>query len=685
MKQDNLKHFIFTVSFVAASVLAHTDDQVLSTNTPELGRHIGIEFSLGEIPTMNKPVAAVLQVKNNQSALKQVSIELILPEGIIQTTTLQAKNIAILSPQDTVDNQFNIQALKAGQYKVTAKITAYTGSGQYIDRYDYLYFTVDENPAKSKMGFDKHTDFIDASHSPSEIAQLEIDSDGFVEVAAADEHQNETTRLMPASQYYSNNQIQGGIVTINGRYRFRNRENTDYVGYYRNYLRLFNGATDEFLASTYTNHEGDFTFPSVINTDSDGFRIRVYSVRFLSGGLGYGVCETDNCNDQAANNFSNLDQFYFRQSGVFTAADGNYNAGTCTTGHSLTNTARAMWIKHDMDMAYLHLLQHSSIRGPFTAEWATDSTDGTYYDRDANIHFEADVGDGSNHTVLHEIGHNVMWNAGTFPSGSDCPNPHFTNKISGIQCAWTEGWGYMFVTLVNNSPEICFPPSTTFCRNYDTDSSYDYCEDGWYCGPNSEMVEGHVVGALWDLYDTQNDGFDIESYDIDNIYNILESDTNNSFASWWTSWINDGHSDLALNSLFQNDILYGDMYDIRVNNGTVSNSTPQAYEAFNVTATVRNLGDISSIATNINYYLSNNNTISHFDELLSTKYSGILDKNISRILVQSLTLNTPGSYWVGACFDDPYDFDQEGSNDCTDGIQITVSANNDVIFISGFE
>ena len=499
----------------------------------------------------------------------------------------------------------------------------------------------------------------------------------------ADEEMNEVFLEKTWVTTNNKNQSGSGSVIISGRYQYRNRENTQNIGFYHNLAHLINATTGVTLATDYTDNDGNFSFPSVSNPGSDEMRVRMYAARFLNG-KGYGVCEYENCNDNAATTSANITQFYYRQTSPFQTNDGNQNIGTYTSGYSLSNSLRAMWIKSDIDKAHIHLLNNSTIRGPFTIEWAGDSTHGNHYHRGGNIHLKSDVGDGTNHTVLHELGHNVMNNAGNFPVGSDCPDPHFNNLISGTQCAWTEGWASTFLVLVNNIPTKCSPPSTMNCINFEVDSSYTNC-DNWDCGANADMVEGHVVGSIWDLYDNQDDVFDIEVNNIDNIYTILETQTNTSFLSWWTSWVLLGYSDRGVNSLFQNAIQYESLYDIRVNNPSISNANPEVGEEITARVSVRNLGEISSISTFFNFYLSNNSIISSNDtQIGTTLFSGILDPNIVAIKIKQFSPSVSGTFWVGACFQDALGFDSNSSNDCSAGVMINVLP-NDVLFKSGFE
>ncbi|GAA4821398.1 hypothetical protein GCM10011365_24710 [Marinicella pacifica] len=659
-------------------------------HTPELGYELNIDMELESPPELGRLTSVNMSVSSRHERLEQVQIKLKLPDGIQLAQKLQTSSVSTLYAKSPISNQFSFIVQEPGQYKITVYVEGVTLNGKPKDRYEYLFFTVSDDKRKNQMGWSNSLNMdVDDSDpmTPSERPDLAIDAEGYVTVPAADADLNYAEKKILASEYFTDSGqmegIRGGSVTISGRYRFRNREDTAYEGFNRALMRLVNSTTGDHLAWTYADNNGYFTFPSVSNPGADGMRVRVYSVRYVTGDEGYGVCDFDTCVDNAAADTGTYDQFYYRRTQEFTTPNGNQNIGTYSSGYSLTNNLRALWIYQDMADAQTHLVQNTTIRGPFTAEWADDSTHGNHYHRGGNIHFKSDVGDGTNHTILHELGHNVMYNAGTFPAGSDCPSPHYINRVSGPQCAWTEGWASIFLTLVNDDPKKCYPPSTTNCTYFETEPSYDNCGSSWDCGTDSDEVEGHVIGAVWDIYDSASDAFDIETFNRDKIYNILETDTNNSFVSWWASWLSDGNSDLALNSLFQNDIEYGDRYDIQVYNPSVSNASPYVNETISAGISLRNLGDVSSIATNITYYRSTNSFISSSDTPLTTYYGGILDKGVIRTVYRNVSLDSAGTFWVGACFSDTYGFDGGSSNDCSSGVQVTVI--DDVIFKDGFD
>jgi hypothetical protein len=443
------------------------------------------------------------------------------------------------------------EVLRPGQHRVAVSVRGTLEDGRAGSGFAALYFTVGADAENDHWGWeDRLLAGEDTGRWP---ASAGVKADEPRLVPAADANLNETTRLFdPLSRSLANS------VTVTGRYIFRDRHNESWVGYHRNLMRLVNGTTNAHLAWTYSDADGDFTFPAVTNPGADGISVRVYALRYLAG-HGYGTCVSPDCPDNAAADSGSYDDFFYRYASKTVVGDGVQDLGTLTSSFSITNNLRAMWIKNDLDLASNHLEAHSTVRGPFTAEWAADSTDGTYYNDDGNMHFTADAATGTNNTVLHEVGHNVMFNAGTFPEVNDCPRPHYFDYQSGSTCGWTEGWAHTFQVLVNDvhPPQRCYPPDAEDCFDIEVDPSWDNCGGGWYCGPTtSDTVEGHVVGALWDIYDADDDGWDVYSYGAAPIYTLLESADYDSFDAWWAAWLAEGYSEDAVMSLYQDDIDY---------------------------------------------------------------------------------------------------------------------------------
>jgi hypothetical protein len=167
--------------------------------------------------------------------------------------------------------------------------------------------------------------------------------------------------------------------------------------------------------------------------------------------------------------------------GVFYFADdgGTHSIGEWELTKGDTNDG-AWWIKDDLDRAFRFTPTQP---GPSTARWYATSTDGAYYVLGGQIHLEA-VNERSPDTVVHEYGHNVMWNIYTnWNWPSYCPSPH-----------------YIFPLVVNGNPTYTWSSGSSL--NLETPTwGTPYWDDG-------DDVEGRVAGALWDIYDTPNDGYD---------------------------------------------------------------------------------------------------------------------------------------------------------------------------------
>jgi hypothetical protein len=91
-----------------------------------------------------------------------------------------------------------------------------------------------------------------------------------------------------------------------------------------------------------------------------------------------------------------------------------------------------------------------------------------------------------------------------------CPD-HQVKTLEQQSCAWMEGWATFWSMKVRNSPVY---------QNINLEDptwgtpTWDYNGDG---------VEGHVAGALWDICDWQDDGWDFCYNQYDIIMNTLKN------------------------------------------------------------------------------------------------------------------------------------------------------------------
>lgn len=185
--------------------------------------------------------------------------------------------------------------------------------------------------------------------------------------------------------------------------------------------------------------------------------------------------------------------------------------------------------------------------------WSSTSTDGTYYQPATNdVHLAAADPD-SAITVVHEVGHGVMDETynDSMPSTPNC-NPHFITGASSAGCAWVEGWAEWFPASVYNDPFFRWPDGGSL--NLETPNA---STPGWDDG---DTVEGRVAGALIDVSDFANDGFDTYGEGAPGpIWTTFSNHRSTTLANFWSHRTSDGFnvSDPgALASLFQNSIDY---------------------------------------------------------------------------------------------------------------------------------
>ena len=106
---------------------------------------------------------------------------------------------------------------------------------------------------------------------------------------------------------------------------------------------------------------------------------------------------------------------------------------------------------------------------------------------------------------------------------------------------------------------------------------------------------------------------------------------------------------------------------------SVDNDTPDAGGEFELTATVRNVGDGASSSTTLRYYRSSDATITTADTEQGIDAMHAL--SASQSSRASLTLNAPedpGTYYYGACADAVPD-ESDTTNNCSAGLPVTVS------------
>jgi hypothetical protein len=113
--------------------------------------------------------------------------------------------------------------------------------------------------------------------------------------------------------------------------------------------------------------------------------------------------------------------------------------------------------------------------------------------------------------------------------------------------------------------------------------------------------------------------------------------------------------------------------DLIVDSVSVTDSTPETGQSFTISATVRNQGDSSSSSsTTLRYLRSTNSTISTADTQIGTDFVPILSGGGSSGESISVSISSPGDYWVGGCVDS-VNGESPINNQCSSGVPVVVS------------
>jgi hypothetical protein len=363
--------------------------------------------------------------------------------------------------------------------------------------------------------------------------------------------------LAPEYENGGNQQFSDGApahpLTVTGTWKYYDR-NDAYVGAKQMAVELLDG-NNSHLAWCKTDDTGYYSCGPVENPGATGVytMLNSYAWFTVSTGVSDTLTVVDPMWSGCDPGIPDVACAYGIANDTTVFSDGTHSIGVWYIANGDT-WERAFWVEQDVINAWRYVWDGTGSAqdpkestGSTVVEWYDSSTDGAYYMRGENIHLAAD-NPLSNTVVNHEYGHNIMWTAygGTMPT-SYCPSPHYINGASHVNCAWTEGWANFFSLAVNNDPVYRWDSGASL----DLENPTGYWEDG-------EAVEGRVAGAMWDILDTTNDGFDTYSDGgIANFWDTLYHQNDDNFFQFWQAWTSRGHNrhNAAL-SIYQNTIDY---------------------------------------------------------------------------------------------------------------------------------
>jgi len=349
---------------------------------------------------------------------------------------------------------------------------------------------------------------------------------------------------------------QVGYITVTGRWSYYFNE-TQTLPVIFAIVQIYDlesgGRLDPVGNPVLTDGNGNFNSGPIANNDGpgeDGLDIIV------------GVFATSGA---ATVNNSDTDYYYYN---LTTRVWGNSPDGTLNVGNLNTSYAErgAWWIfsyHFGLTGGWYYLASTVGYYTPqVTAVWPYGDLP-TYW-TNRTIHLP-DWAAWYPEIILHEYAHHVMnMTYGYMPPALP---EHSINETSNENTAWVEGWANFFPLAVYNYPVF-------LGLNLETPH---WCSAGWDDG---DEVEGRVAGALWDIFDSQNDSapwyYDRLSDGFQRIWNIMHTTPCNTFHEFWQAWNATFYThpkqnvsqlqdwNRTLTAIFQNSIDYRGPGDVNV-------------------------------------------------------------------------------------------------------------------------
>ncbi len=355
-----------------------------------------------------------------------------------------------------------------------------------------------------------------------------------------------------------------GQVTAQGWANYYNRNDARSAARFAT-VHLFdhntNGTDYELAYPTNTDQNGLFQFPSLRNWEYwDGGDPNHMLDLYIAVEAAY--TETTGTVNKAT--YISGDTYKWTRQRYDNVPDGTVDLSYDIL---ITDTAKpAMWIYQDLRRAWEYVITYGHTDpGSATATWEAGSNCypfwpfcGSFFYAPGRFFFIQDIAVIRPDTVVHEDGHNYMFNATNWWWwDSKCwGHAMFASIDDDGNCAWSEGWADFFALLVNGDPCYDFGPGPCGFGgfgfyNLETQNRNDGQAKG-------DKVEGRVAGALYDLFDNTTDGYDQGFFGFLPIWNIIATaPPETKFRDFSNSWIANGY-DLrqSLLAFYQNTIDY---------------------------------------------------------------------------------------------------------------------------------
>jgi len=338
----------------------------------------------------------------------------------------------------------------------------------------------------------------------------------------------------------------GGMVTVKGYWYYKDKNGSELpVKYAAVYAFDDDVGNDEYLGMTTTDNNGYWEITDITNLDDEyipwpfGDGDKGLDIFIMLGSATDKIKVTD-----YNGNYYSWGGIHNKQSNV---DNGTVDFGILQipTSSYYYETQKAMWIYQTIVRGYAYLEDAASNPGKCTVEWQQDGIGDSYYVTGGNVHLVA-TDAGYPDEILHEVAKNYMCNVyGYWLPDNLKLISHNISKNCEIMTAWLEGWAYFFPLAVYN-------------KNYFSGYNFGaYLESPPTSWENGDDVSGRVAAALWDIYDSQNDGSDYCNEGFGRIWDVIYNQNDNNFSEFWSAWKSRGQPQhCAVSAIYQNTIDY---------------------------------------------------------------------------------------------------------------------------------
>lgn len=611
---------------------------------------LDVELVMAEVPSLGGEAAVEWTVVSRYSFLKDVALSIRLPNGVeLVEGSLTWKGD--LARDVSAAGVIRVKAVRPGNKRIRVEVFARVDEHNSFSDVDQIFFHTDKGKAQRGYVWDvlpHATDTVMDDTGEVVAAPSLMDP----QASAPEElYVPEPCPYGPGEAPEPSMEPQpAGLLTVTGKWYYYDRSDVATPIAWV-YVELLRGSDNAFLAYSWIyDNDGTYTFPAVTNPGSAGFKVRV-KTWFNS------TWAIDGDPIRVVNNSGNE---YTADTSVRTSSDGTYNMGTTYIGNGSANEP-AWWVMMDLIKCfwwpYWYDEGHTKMAGGVTARWYVGSTDGNYCQRGGEIRLTDAAADVES-IPMHEFGHAVQWDiyGGWLPT-TGCPSPHYIERSSTLNCAWVEGFASWYKSAASGVPNYQWPGGGSV--SFETPT---WGTTGWDDG---DTVEGRVTCAMWDIMDSNADGYDTCQLEWKVIWDVVHGSTHrdNNFPEFWTRWKNMSKpKHHALKALYQSTIDY--------NTWPTFSGLPD--RTMNEDATWYSAIDLWGYASDAESY----------DSELTFAITGNTNSNCGVSIYASRYLDiVPAANWNG--ISDVTITCSDGIRSRTDTLRITVNAVADAPTISG--